>query len=352
MFSRRRLMTGAVTAAAALVLAACGGGSDSEAGSSTSETSSASGASFPITVKHALGETVVEKKPERVATVQWANHEVPLALGVVPVGLAKANFGDADGDGYLPWVKDKLTELKSDTTPVLFDETDGIDFEAVADTQPDLILATYSGMTAEDYKTLSEIAPTVAYPNGPWETSWRDMIKLSSQAMGQATQGDELIASIESQMKDAAAKYPQIAGKKTMFLTHVDTADLSKVSFYTDKDTRAQFFTDLGMGTPGSIADASAQTDEFSQEVSAETVDTFDDVEIIVTYGDDKLLKQLKDDPILSKMPAVASGAIVALDGTSEVGTAANPTPLAISYVLDDYVKMLADAADKVDAAQ
>ncbi len=50
------------------------------------------------------------------------------------------------------------------------------------------------------------------------------MIKLSSQAMGQATQGDELIASIESQMKDAAAKYPQIAGKKTMFLTHVDTA--------------------------------------------------------------------------------------------------------------------------------
>ncbi len=45
---------------------------------------------------------------------------------------------------------------------MLFDETDGIDFEAVADTQPDLILATYSGMTAEDYKTLSEIAPTVA----------------------------------------------------------------------------------------------------------------------------------------------------------------------------------------------
>ncbi len=31
--------------------------------------------------------------------------------------------------------------------PVLFDETDGIDFEAVADTNPDVILASYSGLT-------------------------------------------------------------------------------------------------------------------------------------------------------------------------------------------------------------
>ncbi|MBT0770757.1 iron chelate uptake ABC transporter family permease subunit [Kineosporia sp. J2-2] len=231
---------------------------------------------------------------------------------------------------------------------MLFDETDGSDFEDVADTQPDVILAPYSGLTQEDYDTLGEIAPTVAYPNGPWETNWCDMIKLSSQALGESAAGDELIAAIEGEMKAAAAEYPQFQGKKTMFLTHVDTTDLSKVSFYTDKDTRAQFFTDLGLGTPDSIAEAS---EEFSQEVSAETVDTFDDVEIIVTYGDDKLLKSLEDDPILSKMPAVASGAIVALDGTSEVGTAANPTPLAISYVLDDYVKLLADAVIPSGAA-
>ncbi|WP_352396642.1 iron-siderophore ABC transporter substrate-binding protein [Kineosporia sp. NBRC 101677] len=348
-FARRRLITGAVATAAALVLAACGGSSDSDAESSDSETTAAAEASFPITVKHALGETVIEEKPERVATVQWANHEVPLALGIVPVGYAKANFGDPDGDGLLSWQKAKLDELGGET-PVQFDETDGIDFEAVADTQPDIILATYSGLTEEDYKTLSEIAPTIPYPNGPWETSWRDMIKLSSQALGMTAQGDELIASIEKTMTDEAAKYPQLADKKTMFLTHVDTTDLSKVSFYTDKDTRAQFFSDLGLGTPDSIASASG--DEFSKEVSAETVDTFNDVEMIVTYGDDKLIDTLKKDPILSKMPAVASGAIVALDGTSEIGTAANPTPLSIETMVPEYVKMLADAADKADAAK
>ena len=50
---------------------------------------------------------------------------------------------------------------------MLFDETDGIDFEAVADTDPDVILAAYSGLTQEDYDTLSEIAPSSPTPRPP-----------------------------------------------------------------------------------------------------------------------------------------------------------------------------------------
>ena len=57
--------------------------------------------------------------------------------------MAAVSWGDDDGDGVLPWVEDRLAELGADT-PVLFDETDGIDFEAVNDTRPDVILAGYS----------------------------------------------------------------------------------------------------------------------------------------------------------------------------------------------------------------
>ena len=99
---------------------------------------------FPVTIDHAFGTTTVPARPERVATVAWANHEVPLALGIVPVGFARANFGDDDGDGILPWVAERLEALGADT-PVLFDEGDGIDFEAVAATRPDIILAVISG---------------------------------------------------------------------------------------------------------------------------------------------------------------------------------------------------------------
>jgi iron complex transport system substrate-binding protein len=299
----------------------------------------------PITIEHALGTTTIESEPERVATVQWANHEVPLALGIVPVGMAAANFGDDDGDGLLPWVSERLEELDAEV-PVLFDETDGIDFEAVADTNPDVILAGYSGLTQEDYDTLSEIAPVVAYPEAPWATPWREMIEINAAGMGMAADGEELVASIEQDIADAVVAHPQLEGKATMFMTHVDTTDLSEVSFYTPFDTRSAFFEDLGLATPASVAAASTDPDRFSGTVSAEQVDQFDDVDIIVTYGDQALVDALNADPLLSQIPAVRNGALVLLPGTP-LGTAANPTPLAISWVLEDYVAMLAEAADK-----
>jgi iron complex transport system substrate-binding protein len=299
----------------------------------------------PITIEHALGTTTIESKPERVATVQWANHEVPLALGVVPVGMAAANFGDDDGDGLLPWVSERLEELGAET-PVLFDETDGIDFEAVADTNPDVILAGYSGLTQEDYDTLSEIAPVVAYPQAPWATPWREMIEVNAAGMGMEEEGDELVADLEAEIADAVAEHPQLEGKSTMFLTHVDTTDLSEVSFYTPFDTRSAFFEDLGLATPSSVQEASTDPEQFSGTVSAERVDAFDDVDIIVTYGDQELVDALNGDPLLSQIPAVRNGSLVLLPNTP-LGTAANPTPLAISWVLEDYVAMLAEAADK-----
>jgi iron complex transport system substrate-binding protein len=337
----RRLTALAAAGSVALVLAAC---SSTPSDTSSDETTAASSAEeFPVSIEHAFGTTTIEEAPERVATVNWANHEVPLALGVVPVGMASADFGDDDGNGLLPWVEEKLEELGGEE-PVLFDETDGIDFEAVADTAPDVILAAYSGLTQEDYDTLSEIAPVIAYPEAAWATSWRDMILVNAAGMGMADEGEELVAELEGEIADTVAAHPGLEGVSTMFMTHVDTADLSTVNFYTANDTRAAFFADLGLATPAAVEEASA-SGEYSGSISAEQVDMFDDVELIVTYGDQALVDTLEADPLLSQMPAVANDAIVFLDGSGPLGTAANPTPLSISWVLEDYVTMLADAA-------
>jgi iron complex transport system substrate-binding protein len=339
-------------AAALLAVAGCGGTSETKSASATStatSSSSSSAGAFPLTIEHALGTTTIPAKPQRVATVNWANHEAPLALGVVPVGMAAANFGDDDGDGLLPWVEERLTELKAET-PVLFDETDGIDFEAVADTKPDVILAAYSGLTQQDYDTLSDIAPVVAYPKAAWATPWREIIQLNSEAIGMAAEGDKLIAGIEGDISTAVAKYPQLKGKSIMFMTHVDPNDVSQVGFYTTHDTRTLFFEDLGLTIPGSITEASKDTDKFALTRSAEQIDLFDDVDIITGYGDEKgeLLAKISKDPLLSKIPAVKRGSVYLLPDSKPLGTAANPTPLSISWVLEDYVKALAEAADKV----
>ena len=342
-----RILAAAATAAAlTLGFAACAAPETGTASPAPTSSTPAEGTTF--TVEHAFGTTEITGKPERVATVAWANHEVPLSLGVVPVGMAAANFADEDGDGLLPWVKDKLDELGADI-PVLFDESDGIDFEAVANTKPDVILAAYSGLTQEDYDTLSKIAPTIAFPDSPWTTSWRDMIRLNAAGMGMAAEGDALIAELEQLIAEKGAAQPALAGSSVMFLTHVDLSDLSVVRFYTPVDTRVAFFADLGMTMPKSIAEFDPDpANPFAGSISAENADIFSDVDVIVTYGNQEMIDSLKADPLLGLMPAIANGAVVLLDGSSANATAANPTPLQLPYLIDWYVGELVAAAEKV----
>lgn len=337
-----RALIALVIAAALVALAAC-----TSSGSGGSDAGASGGDAFPVTVQHAFGSTTITSKPQRVATVAWANHEVPLALGVVPVGMSKASWGDDNGNGVLPWVEEKLTELGA-KTPVLFDETDGIDFEAVADTNPDLILAAYSGLSQSDYETLSQIAPTIAFPDVPWGTSMQDMIRLNSTAMGMADEGDALIASLDDQIADTLATYPQLQGKSIIF-TYIDPTDTSQIGFYTTHDTRPGFLHDLGLPVPAIVQRESAKTDEFYVTVSAELASEFSDVDIFVTYGkgDGSTLAMLQGDPLLSKIPAIRSGAVAVLEDSTPLAASANPSPLSIGWALDDYFALLAAAADK-----
>ena len=333
----------AMLAAAAIALAGCA----SATADSTGDTAdAASGAGFPVTIEHAYGETVIESQPERVATVAWSNQEVPIALGVVPVGMAEVTWGDDDGDGVLPWVEDKLEELGADT-PVLFDETDGIDFEAVADTQPDVILAAYSGLTQEEYDTLSKIAPVVAYPEVAWGTSYEDMIRLNSAALGLAAEGDQLIDDLHTEVETALAAYPDLAASQVLF-SFLDPADFSQVGFYTSHDTRPGFLTSLGLPLPAVVEQESADTEEFYLSISAEEADRFDDVDVFVTYGeaDGAIIAQMQADPLLAQIPAIAQGNVAILENGTPLAASANPSPLSIGWGIDEYFALLSGALD------
>lgn len=339
----------AATAATALVLslAACGDDSSDEDTTASEGSTTPAADAFPVTIEHAYGETTIEQQPERVATVAWANHEVPLALGVVPVGMSKATWGDDDGDGVLPWVEDQLEELGAET-PVLFDETEGIDFEAVADTQPDVILAAYSGITKEEYETLSKIAPVVAYPEVAWGTSLQDMIRIESEALGLAEEGEQLVADLDAQIAESFEARPELAGKSAMF-AFIDPNDLSQIGFYTTHDTRPGFMESVGMTTPQVVEEASAETEEFYVTRSAENPEDFADVDVFVTYGDPDgdMVEMLQSDPLLSKIPAIKKGAIAILEDSTPLAASANPSPLSIGWGIDEYFDLFAAAADK-----
>lgn len=340
-----RLFVTAAAMAALSLLAACGSTTDATTdatGEEPADETAASAGQFPIEVEHAFGTTTITAEPERVATVAWANHEVPLALGVVPVGMAAATWGDDDNDGVLPWVEDALAELGA-PTPVLFDETDGIDVEAVAASEPDVILAAYSGITEEEYQTLSQIAPTVAYPEVAWGTSYQEMIRLNATALGLAAEGEDLIADLETQVADALAAHPALADAKVLF-AYLDPADLSQIGFYTAHDTRPGFLVDSGLPLPAVVEEETEGTDIFYTTVSAEQADRFADVDLFVTYGDagSDIVAQLQADPLLATIPAIAEGRVAILANSTPLAASANPSPLSIGWGVEEYLALLA----------
>jgi len=347
---RRPVVPLALAAGLALALTACGtpGTAPTEpAASGPASSAPAAATSFPVTVPHAYGETVIESKPERVATITWSNHDTALALGVVPVGMAAQTYGVTDGSGVLEWTKAKLTELGAET-PALFDEADGINFDAVNNSEPDVILAGLSGITQEEYDTLSGIAPTIAFPGLPWGTSWRDTIKVNAQGMGLAAEGDALVADLEGQIADATAKYPQLAGKTAAFL-YINPTDFGTIGVYTNHDARVAYLYDLGMTAPASVTELSKGSTSFYEDISAENADTLSDVDLVFTYGTPDLLSKLQADPLLGSIPAIERGSVVLVeDGTPLSAAVSPPSALSLPWGLEEYLGLAAAAADKL----
>lgn len=344
----RPLRAVAAVAAVGLTLTACA----TTSGTTTDATETAASASgtFPVTLTNTFGETTVEAQPERVATVNWGNHDVPIALGVAPVGIQLTTYGDDDGDGVLPWTFAGLEALDAtgDALPELFDETDGIPFEQVANTEPDVVLAAYSGLTEEDWTTLSEIAPTVSYPEFAWGTSWKDMALIDGEALGLKAEAQALVDDVLAQIDEALAERPDVEGK-TVAYTWIDPADPSTIGVYTPLDARVQLLSDLGLVDAPSVVELAGDTDQFYVNLSAEEADTLADVDVLVTYGDDTTLDTLQADPLIGKIPAVERGSVVVVPNAEPISAATSgPTVLSIPWVLEDYLDLFQAAAEQV----
>lgn len=231
--------------------------------------------------------------------------------------------------------------------PVLFHDTDGLDYEAISDVQPDVILAGYCGITQEEYDLLNEIAPVVAYPEKPWVTSWREQILLDSKGMGMEKEGEKLVSDLENEISERIISYPQLKGKTAAFMYFTPT-DLGQFYVYLTADPRAAYLTDLGLTLPAYLEELEGDSDDFSVEISAENVDKLQDLDIIIAYGDETLLKTLQNDPRLGTLPAVQNGSIVVLENDTPIAASSTPSALSIPATIDEYLSLLGAAADKV----
>ncbi|MDO4911082.1 MAG: ABC transporter substrate-binding protein [Corynebacterium sp.] len=335
--TRRGFLLGSVLAAGA-TLAAC-----STSSTSTTSTESSASDAFPVTVEHAFGSTTIESEPTRVATVGYLNADVVASLGVIPVAAGKVTWGGTE-DGSNEWLTKQIENLGAED-PTFYDETDGLNFTALAAASPDLILCFYGSLSQEDYDKLSKIAPVVTYTTegANWNESWQGATRQAGKALGKSALAEQLIAETETRLKTISTTFPVLAD--TSFIAgYLEAGAADEISIYSPGDGRSRLLKDMGL-TPSESYDLIDFAGSFYGSWSAERADELNS-DIFFTWlnaASDKAA--IINDPLLSKIPAVAHGGLFGVADKAQ-GIAIYST-IGLNWLFDDtnFVNSLVAAA-------
>lgn len=295
--------------------------------------------SFPVTIEHAFGETVIDSEPKRIVTWGWGNHDALLALGVVPVAMPFSTYGGGD-NGLHPWVEEKLAELGA-ATPVQLPDSQDIPFELIAAQQPDLIVAVFSGIDAEEYARLSQIAPTIAYPDAAWSTPWEDVTRIIGRAVGKAEEAEQLVADTLKFVADETAKYPEIAGTTFAGVNDFD----GSIAVYDALDARMKFLVNAGLVLAPSVTELSPKTGAFYYALSYELFDQLTSDILITYYETQEASDAFFAKPYVQAQPQYVKGAFASLVGIENVAAVSPPSALSLRWGYPHYAEIIAAAA-------
>ncbi|TCJ13058.1 iron-siderophore ABC transporter substrate-binding protein [Rubrobacter taiwanensis] len=296
-------------------------------------------ASGTRTVEHKYGATEVPAEPRRVLSLGYQEHDAIFALGVEPIAV-RYWFGDED-DVIFPWAEDEAGDADPEILNMPFGE---LNFERIAALEPDLILGIYSGITEDEYETLSEIAPTVAQPGDyiDFGVPWREHTLLVGRALGREERAAELVEEVERRFQAVREEHPEFEGATVAVATY---AGGGEISFFASQDIRARFFTDLGFTIPGELDEIAG--DQFFGTISGERLDLLDrDVlvwnQLSLTEGG---REAIESDPLIRRLTAAREGRMVFVEGVLDDALQFN-TVLSLPFLLERITPMLAAAID------
>lgn len=293
---------------------------------------------FPVTVEHAYGETTVSEQPQRIVSVGYTEQDTLWALGLEPVGVTDW-YGDYDFASW-PWADD----ARGDSEPEMLTTSDGLDFEAIALLDPDLIIGTNAGLTEEDYDRLSDIAPTVAHSGdySMYFEPWGVQTLQIGEAVGMKDEAQTLVDDIHAKFADAAEANPEFAGTSIVFLQNA-IYDGAAIAYQDGLST--DFLTGLGFTIPSEI-DAYAPKDASGGQayIPVENLDVLNAADVLIwgTENDDDITA-LEGEAFVTAIDAMKNKSVVYTDGVT-AGAIYFTSPLSLPYLLDALVPALAEA--------
>lgn len=168
----------------ALVGVACGAtdAKDEEKNAEAESNKEEEGSS--VTVTHELGETVVDKDPEKVVVFDFGALDTVDKLGIDVVGVVQTN---------IPSYLEKFDSEDYDNVGSLKEP----DFEKISEIDPDLILI--SSRQADLYDELSELGPTVyvGVDTTRYMDSFKENVEVIGEIFGKEDEVEEELSKIE-----------------------------------------------------------------------------------------------------------------------------------------------------------
>ncbi len=294
---------------------------------------------FPVTIQHQYGSTTITELPQRVLSLGYNEQDAILALGVTPIAV-RHWFGD-EPFAVFPWAQDALGDAGPQVLKMPFGE---LDFELIAALQPDLISGVYSGMTEDEYNTLSKIAPTIAqsgdYIN--FGMPWQEQTRIIGRALGRAELADRLVSAVEAKFEAVRQKNPGWSGKSVV--VGAPRGD-GQFGFVASEDARSRVFTSMGLEVPAELDEIAG--DSFWGTISLEQAKLLDrDLLVIhqmqwVEGGRDAIT----GDPILSQLNAVEEGRLLFVEGPQDDALQFG-TVLSLTFFLDEIEARVETALD------
>lgn len=295
-------------------------------------TSLAMAQSFPLTIEHKFGSSTIPAKPERVVSLDYNGADNLLALGVQPVAI-RYWYGDYPRAVW-PWADAVMTQ-----TPQIL--RGDLNFEQITSTNPDVIIALWSGITVEDYERLSLIAPVVAVPSGvgDYALSWEDQALIAGRAVGREAEAQRQVGILQERLANVAQANPDWDGRTAV----VATAWNGELGAYTSADVRPQLLSGLGFITPEAV-DGRIDNNSFHVSFSMEDINVLDaDVLLWVSTSDD--FSELDAVPSRRFLAAHREGREV-LIGNLLSSAFSHASLLSLPYAIDRLVPALEAALD------
>lgn len=326
-----RLRVLVVAAVALLALTGCSSSPSEEGGAGA-----AGGGAFPVTVEHAFGQTEITEAPQRVVTLGYTDPDALLAVGVAPVGIVDW-YAEPPAGNKWRWQEAAF----GGATPEVVGVREDYNLEKIASLRPDLIIASYSGMTQRQFDEVSRIAPTVAQPRGfePFTAPWQVMTQQITRAVGQEQRGRELTAQVEGRINEVRAAHPQWASQTAIAAAY----EAPNYAIFQQGDVKNDLLRSLGFQAPPAVA---ALADGSSDvEISPERAGLLEVDKLFMLATNPQVQAEIRSRPEFAQLPVAQQNRVLWVLSSERAeplsGALGYSSVLSLPYALDLLVPRL-----------